>query len=162
MGSSIAQRVQRRAAGLFGTVRDAKGHPLKARASTCGRWHPMALRRARPGQSSDSYRGVFETGADGTFEIHATRPVDYEIPTDGPVGKMLRSTGRHAWRPAHTHFMVSCPGYKTLITHAFDCRFPSSWSRRGVGVRESLIIDMNGGRATFNVVLDSLLPGVAP
>ncbi len=164
MGSSIAPEGNNGEPLVFsGTVRDAKGAPLEGARLDVWQVAPNGLYDVQdPASPPMSYRGVFETGADGTFEIHATRPVDYEIPTDGPVGKMLRSTGRHAWRPAHTHFMVSCPGYKTLITHAFDADSPHLGRDAVFGVRESLIIDMNGGRATFNVVLDSLLPGVAP
>jgi len=27
--------------------------------------------------------------------------------------------GRHPFRPAHVHFMISAPGYRKLITHLF-------------------------------------------
>jgi catechol 1,2-dioxygenase len=67
---------------------------------------------------------------------------------------MLGASGRHAWRPAHTHFMVTRPGFKTLITHAFDADSPNLNSDAVFGVRESLIIDMNGGTAVFDLVLD--------
>ena len=33
---------------------------------------------------------------------------------------MLRSTGRHPWRPAHIHMIVRAPGYQTVTTHIFD------------------------------------------
>jgi hydroxyquinol 1,2-dioxygenase len=32
---------------------------------------------------------------------------------------MLRAQGRHPYRPAHVHFMISAPGCETLITHVF-------------------------------------------
>ena len=44
------------------------------------------------------------------FAFRAVRPVDYPIPDDGPVGRMLKATGRHPWRPAHIHFIVSAGG----------------------------------------------------
>ena len=40
------------------------------------------------------------------------RPVAYPIPDYGPVGEMLEATGRHPWRPAHVHFMISAPGFR--------------------------------------------------
>lgn len=46
-------------------------------------------------------------------------PAPYPIPHDGPVGKMLEAQGRHAWRPAHVHFMSSAPGFEQLATHVF-------------------------------------------
>jgi hydroxyquinol 1,2-dioxygenase len=51
--------------------------------------------------------------------------VPYTIPHDGPVGKMLESTGRHPWRPAHIHMIVRAPGHRTLTTHIFDAA--SEW-----------------------------------
>ncbi|MEI7447293.1 MAG: hydroxyquinol 1,2-dioxygenase, partial [Burkholderiales bacterium] len=65
----------------------------------------------------------------------------YPIPTDGPVGRLLEATGRHPWRPAHLHFMISAPGYERLITHVF--RRGGTWleSDAVFGVRPSLIAD---------------------
>jgi protocatechuate 3,4-dioxygenase beta subunit len=33
---------------------------------------------------------------------------------------MLAATGRHPWRPAHLHVIVTAPGYERLTTHFFD------------------------------------------
>jgi catechol 1,2-dioxygenase len=103
-----------------------------------------------------SYRGNFTTGSDGAFFVRTVRPVDYQIPTDGPVGDLLKATGRASWRPAHTHFMVSATGYKTLITHLFDAGSAHLHSDAVFGVRESLVIPMEQGEATFDLVLDLL------
>ena len=46
-------------------------------------------------------------------------PVSYPIPDDGPAGQLLAAMGRHPFRPAHVHFMISAPGYRTLVTHLF-------------------------------------------
>lgn len=51
-----------------------------------------------------------------TDTLSFERPVPYTIPADGPVGRMLESTGRHAWRPAHIHLIVRAPGYCTVAT----------------------------------------------
>ena len=32
---------------------------------------------------------------------------------------MLEAQGRHPFRPAHLHFMISAPEHETLITHVF-------------------------------------------
>ena len=47
-------------------------------------------------------------------------PVPYPIPSDGPVGRLLKANGRNWWRPGHTHLWFSLTGYKPLITHVFD------------------------------------------
>lgn len=65
-------------------------------------------------------RGRFRTRDDGSYAFLAVRPVPYPIPHDGPVGAMLRATGRHPWRPAHIHMVVRAAGYATLVTHIFD------------------------------------------
>ena len=44
-------------------------------------------------------RGKVRTGADGKFRFRTVLPVSYPVPTDGPVGKMLKATGRHPMRP---------------------------------------------------------------
>jgi protocatechuate 3,4-dioxygenase beta subunit len=72
------------------------------------------------------------------------------------VGDLLKATGRASWRPAHTHFMVSATGYKTLITHLFDAGSAHLHSDAVFGVRESLVIPMEQGEATFDLVLDLL------
>lgn len=61
-------------------------------------------------------RGVMHSDDDGVFWFKAIVPVPYRIPDDGPVGKMLRTLGRHPWRPSHMHFMFEKPGYDHLIT----------------------------------------------
>jgi protocatechuate 3,4-dioxygenase beta subunit len=65
-------------------------------------------------------RGRFRTRSDGTYAFLGVRPVPYQIPNDGPVGRMLAASGRHAWRPAHIHMIVSASGYEKLTTHVLD------------------------------------------
>ena len=99
-------------------------------------------------------RGVFHTDDQGRFEFTTVRPVKYQIPGDGPVGDMLRGSGRHNWRPAHTHFLISAPGYKDVITHLFDRDSDYLDSDAVFGVRPSLIVDMNGGSTSYDFVLE--------
>jgi catechol 1,2-dioxygenase len=68
----------------------------------------------------DHLRGRYRTNADGAYAFVGVRPVPYTIPNDGPVGQMLDRTGRHPWRPAHIHMIVSADGYQSLTTHIFD------------------------------------------
>lgn len=112
-----------------------------------------------PGQTPTNLRGRFRARADGSFQLRTIRPTPYRIPSDGPVGRMLTAAGRHAWRPAHVHFMVSAPGYRTLVTHVFDSRSAYLDSDTVFGVRESLIVDfVSGGdgdglHAQFDIAL---------
>jgi hydroxyquinol 1,2-dioxygenase len=86
-------------------------------------------------------RGVLVSGADGAFHFKSIVPKAYPIPDDGPVGDMLRASGRHPWRPAHIHFMVKAAGYQTLVTHVFRSGDPYLDSDAVFGVRDTLIGD---------------------
>lgn len=105
-------------------------------------------------------RGVFRTGPDGTYAFRGIKPVSYPIPDDGPVGKMLAALGRHPWRPAHMHFMVTAPDYRRLITHLFVAGDEYLVSDAVFGVKASLIVPFEKAgtpteawRATYDFVL---------
>jgi hydroxyquinol 1,2-dioxygenase len=86
-------------------------------------------------------RGKFRTDAGGRYLIRTVLPVNYPIPSDGPVGRMLSATGRHPWRPAHIHFVVSADGYEPVTTHIFDRRDEYLGSDAVFAVKDSLICD---------------------
>src|SRR5690606_2431008 len=110
-------------ATVRGRVTDLAGRPLPG--ALLDIWQNASNRLYAvqdPGQTATNLRGRFTAADDGAFEFRTVRPVPYPIPYDGPVGRMLSATGRHPWRPAHIHFMVSAPGHRTLVTHVFDSR----------------------------------------
>jgi protocatechuate 3,4-dioxygenase beta subunit len=84
-------------------------------------------------------RGLFRTDSEGRYVIRTVRPVYYAIPSDGPVGRMLRATNRHPWRPAHVHFVVSADGYEPVTTHVFDDTDPYLETDTVFAVKDSLI-----------------------
>ena len=84
-------------------------------------------------------RARLHSRSDGSFDFRSIVAVPYQIPSDGPVGKLLDATGRHAWRPAHLHFMIVAPGYERLITHVFRADGPYLDSDAVFGVRSTLI-----------------------
>jgi hydroxyquinol 1,2-dioxygenase len=86
-------------------------------------------------------RGKFRTDGDGRYLVRTVRPVHYPIPSDGPVGAMLRATGRHPWRPAHIHFVVSADGYEPVTTHIFDREDEYLTTDAVFAVKDSLICD---------------------
>ncbi len=99
-------------------------------------------------QPDFNLRGVFRTGADGTYHFRGVKPKFYPIPDDGPVGRMLEKLGRHPYRPAHLHYILEADGFETLITHIFDPDDPYIHSDAVFGVKESLL-------ATFEKVEDA-------
>ena len=79
-----------------------------------------ALRESEdPNQADMNLRGKFTTDVEGKLTFRSVKPAGYPVPTDGPVGELLRAQKRHPYRPAHLHFLAYKPGYKTLITQVF-------------------------------------------
>jgi protocatechuate 3,4-dioxygenase beta subunit len=103
-----------------GYVRDVHGNPIAG--AKVDIWHasPVGLYENQdPEQAEMNLRGVFTTDSEGRYHFRSVRPAGYPVPTDGPVGDLLRAQHRHPYRPAHIHFMITKPGYKTLITQVF-------------------------------------------
>jgi hydroxyquinol 1,2-dioxygenase len=96
-------------------------------------------------------RGRIRTDGDGRYSFWTVKPVSYPVPTDGPVGRMLLKMGRHPYRPAHTHMIVSAPGCEPLATHLFVAGDPYLESDAVFAVKDSLVVDFAGHA-----------PGVAP
>lgn len=84
-------------------------------------------------------RGIFTTGADGQYSFVGIKPVAYPIPTDGPVGKMLLEVGRHPFRPAHMHAIVTAPGFQKVVTHTFSGDDDYLASDAVFGVKDTLV-----------------------
>ena len=84
-------------------------------------------------------RGRLRTDDRGRCWFTTILPRHYSIPTDGPVGAMMRASGRHTFRPAHLHFMLTAPGHDRLITHVFNHDDRYLGSDAVFGVRSSLI-----------------------
>ena len=70
-------------------------------------------------QADHNLRGKFFTDADGRFNFRSILPAGYPIPTDGPAGELVLYQKREPWRPAHLHFLIHKPGFKTLVTQVF-------------------------------------------
>src|SRR6201987_5509092 len=86
-------------------------------------------------------RGLFTADANGEFWFRTVVPSYYPIPTDGPVGEMLIATGRHAFRPAHIHFIVEAAGHRPLTTHIFVAGSEYIESDPVFAVKKSLVVD---------------------
>jgi catechol 1,2-dioxygenase len=96
----------------------------------------------QPGvQPRTNGRGLFTAGENGAFWFRTVVPSYYPIPTDGPVGELLQATGRHAFRPAHIHFIVEAPGYRPLTTHIFVSGSEYIESDTVFAVKKSLVVD---------------------
>ena len=92
-------------------------------------------------QSDYNLRAHMRLGTDGVYLFSTVRPAPYTVPDDGPVGELLRATGRHPWRPSHLHFIVTAPGHRTLVTEVFPSDDPYLDQDAVFGVRERLVMD---------------------
>jgi catechol 1,2-dioxygenase len=105
---------------LSGQVRDLDGTPLAG--AEVDIWHADAdgyYSGFAPGVPSGNLRGVVVTDSEGRFEIRTVQPAPYQIPTDGPTGRLIEAAGWHPWRPAHLHLMVRADGHRTITTQLY-------------------------------------------
>ncbi|HTT47378.1 MAG TPA: dioxygenase [Pseudolabrys sp.] len=102
------------------TVRDQQGKPIAD--AEVDVWHSSPegfYEQQDPKQADMNLRGKFMTDGHGCFGFRSVKPAGYPIPIDGPVGDLVRATGRHHYRPAHLHFLIFKPGFKTLISQIY-------------------------------------------
>jgi protocatechuate 3,4-dioxygenase beta subunit len=101
-------------------IRDAQGAPISGVEVDVWQSSPVGLYENQDDTQADmNLRGKFMTDAEGRFKFRSVKPAGYPVPTDGPVGDMLRAQKRHPYRPAHLHFLAFKEGFKTLITQVF-------------------------------------------
>ena len=101
-------------------VRDTAGRPIEG--AEVDVWHSSPegfYEQQDPKQAHMNLRGKFLTDADGAFGFRSVKPAGYPIPIDGPAGDFVRATKRHHYRPAHLHFLIYKPGFKTLISQIY-------------------------------------------
>ncbi|NUT17294.1 MAG: catechol 1,2-dioxygenase [Cupriavidus sp.] len=116
--------VQDNAPGLplfvSGTVRATDGTPLPGALVEVWQASPVGLYDNQdPTQPDRNLRGCFHADEGGHYHFRSVRPAGYPVPTDGPVGTLLAAQRRYPYRPAHIHFIVAAPGYRTLVTQVF-------------------------------------------
>lgn len=101
-------------------VLDQGGKPIEG--AEVDVWHSSPegfYEQQDPKQAPMNLRGKFMTDGQGHFGFRSVKPAGYPIPIDGPVGDLVRATGRHHYRPAHLHFLIFKPGFKTLISQIY-------------------------------------------
>ena len=105
---------------MTGRVTDPEGQPVAGALIEVWQTAPNQLYDVQDSDQPEGHlRASFLTDAVGAYRFRTIMPVSYPIPDDGPAGQLLASMGRHPFRPAHIHFMISAPGYRTLVTHLF-------------------------------------------
>jgi len=90
-------------------------------------------------QAEMNLRGCFSTLADGSFSFRSVKPAGYPVPTEGPTGALLRAQKRHNFRPAHLHFLIHKPGFKTIASQVYDPDDPHLETDSQFAVTKALI-----------------------
>ncbi|WP_018000578.1 intradiol ring-cleavage dioxygenase [Paracoccus sp. N5] len=141
MGACISLDGKGESCLFEGRVLDLDGNPVEG--ATVDVWSDNAdgyYDVQQPGiQPKWNNRGRFVTGPDGRYSFVGIKPVSYPIPDDGPVGQMLGKLGRHPYRPAHMHYLVTAPGYQRVVTHTFVGGDAYLASDAVFGVKNSLV-----------------------
>ena len=123
-----------------GWVRDAEGKPIAG--AEVDVWHasPVGLYETQdPEQAEMNLRGKFTTDGNGEFSFRTIKPAGYPIPTNGPVGALLRAQKRHPFRPAHLHFLIYKPGFKTMTSQVYSPDDPFLETDSQFGVTRALV-----------------------
>jgi hydroxyquinol 1,2-dioxygenase len=159
LGDDVANGAKGEPCLVSGTVKGLDGKPVPNalinvwQADADGNYDVQYAELAHP-----QARGILRADAQGRYHFKTILAEAYPIPSDGPVGQMLKATNNHPWRPAHLHFMIEAPGYERLITHVFRDRDQYLDSDVVFGVRQSLVADWTQlSDGTYSVIYDFVL-----
>ena len=124
-----------------GVIRDTDGNPIPGAEIDIWQTAPNGLYASQDDeQDTFSFHGLMTVGSDGRYAFTTVKPVEYTVPSDGPVGDILRACGRHPWRPSHLHYIVKAAGYRTLVTEIFPDDDPYLDQDTVFGVRDDLVM----------------------
>ena len=121
-------------------VQDPQGRPVAG--AEVDVWHSSAegyYENQDPQQADMNLRGRFTTDETGCIRFRSIKPVGYPIPVTGVVGELLRALGRHNLRPAHLHFLIHKPGFKTQFSQVYSSDDPNLETDVQFGVTRALV-----------------------
>ena len=121
-------------------IKDRDGRPVAE--AEVDVWHTSGegiYENQDPSQADMNLRGKFTTDGQGRISFRSVKPAGYPIPVNGPVGELLRAQGRHNMRPAHVHFLIYKPGFKTQYSQVYSSDDPNLETDVQFGVTRALI-----------------------
>jgi protocatechuate 3,4-dioxygenase beta subunit len=145
---------------MVGQVWDQNGEPIESALVEVWQTSPNELYDVQDAEQPHGHlRGSFRTSLTGQYRFETIMPVSYPIPDDGPAGQLLKAMGRHPYRPAHIHFMISARGFRKLVTHLFIAGDEYLASDAVFGVKQSLVVEPCMRDGIMTIVRDF---GLAP
>ncbi|MBO1337940.1 dioxygenase [Streptomyces sp. VRA16 Mangrove soil] len=139
LGGDISAGASGEPCWVEGTVTDTEGKPVAGARIDVWEADADGFYDVQYDHGRLAARGRLHTDEHGAYRFWGLTPTPYPIPHDGPVGALLRQTGRAPLRAAHLHFMVSAPGLRTLVTHIFVEGDELLASDAVFGVKDSLV-----------------------
>lgn len=128
---------------MDGQVTDTKGNPIPGAVVEV--WHADSHGNYSffdASQSPFNLRRTIVTDGEGRYRFRSIMPSGYGCPPDGPTQRLLTLLGRHGQRPAHIHFFVSAPGFRTLTTQINIKGDKYTYDDFAFATREGLIPDV--------------------
>jgi catechol 1,2-dioxygenase len=129
---------------VSGRVTDAaSGEPIPG--ALLDMWQASAdgfYEQQKPERGPYYLRGKLPANEDGRFLFRTIVPASYEIPKEGPVGRLLTLLGRHAFRANHIHVKTFAEGYEQLTTQIFFA--DNEWLGSDVvgAVKDDLVVEL--------------------
>ena len=105
-------------------------------------------------QTPFNNRRRIKLGKDGRYSFHSKMPNGYSVPPGGATDQLMKAVGRHGNRPAHVHFFVEAPGYRTLTTQINFGDDPFAADDFAFGTREGLLPVPNRQGDTVHIAFD--------
>ncbi len=105
-------------------------------------------------QSPFNNRRRIKLGADGRYAFRSKMPRGYSCPPGGATDRLMAALGRHGDRPAHVHFFIEAPGYRTLTTQINFGDDPHAHDDFAFGTREGLLPIPNRDGDTADIEFD--------
>jgi len=146
LGSSVVQDMPKDGQFTFfhGVIKDADtGKGISGavfdmwQASTNGKYDVFDLEN----QTRHNLRGKFRTDENGKFWFYCLKPTEYAIDTSGPSADLLKIMGRHPYRPAHIHMMVTHPDYIGVTAQLYPNDDPYLETDTVCAVKDDLLLD---------------------
>lgn len=126
-----------------GRITDLAGDPIPGVRVEVWEADEEGLYDVQYGDDRVAGRAHLFTDGNGDYRFWGLTPTPYPIPDDGPVGALLAAVDRSPMRASHLHFMVTAPGFRTLITHIFVRGDELLSSDSVFGVKDSLVMDFD-------------------
>lgn len=155
LGASVVQNLPKdgQLTHFHGVVKDAEtgqGIPNAVfdmwQASTNGKYDVFDPEN----QTRHNLRGKFRTDADGKFWFYCLKPTEYAIDTSGPSAELLKIMGRHPYRPAHIHIMVTHDDYIGVTAQLYPNDDPYLETDTACAVKSDLVLDFQPAKDDKN------------